>query len=117
MNARLSGKWGEEISAEYLIKKGYKILALGYSCRMGEIDIIAQQNEYIVFVEVKTRKDDSHGSPREFVSSHKIGRIRTTAQLWLQEYETELQPRFDVIEVLAPEGKRSPIINHLEDVF
>lgn len=119
MNTRLSGRWGEALAAEYLRKKKYRIVSMGYSCRMGEIDIIAETEKYIVFVEVKTRKDDSHGSPREFVSSHKISKIRITAELWLQNHETGLQPRFDVIEVLAPEGTKTekPIINHLEDAF
>ena len=113
------GAWGEEKAARYLRKKHYRILQTNYACKFGEIDIIAADKTYLVFAEVKLRKDDSHGAAREFVTPAKQRRILQTAQLWLMEHPTELQPRFDVIEVYAPQGilTRKPIINHLEDAF
>ena len=115
----IAGAWGEAIAAEYLRKKRYRILATGYRCRFGEIDLIVQNREYLVFVEVKLRKSDRFAQAREFVNAAKQERLRTTASIYLDQYPTGLQPRFDVIEVYAPEGvdTKHPIINHLEDAF
>ena len=118
-STKLLGAWGEALAAEYLRKKHYKILANGYHCRFGEIDLIAANRKYLVFVEVKLRKNASFASAREFVDSRKQDRIRTTASLYLSEFPTRLQPRFDVIEIYAPEGTQTtkPEIYHLEDAF
>ena len=113
------GAWGEKTAAQYLKKKRYKILFTGYRSRFGEIDIIAANKEYLVFVEVKLRKSDTFALAREFVDSYKQDRLRTTAEMFLAEHPTQLQPRFDVIEVYAPQGLQtvSPKINHIEDAF
>ncbi|MCL2368284.1 MAG: YraN family protein [Oscillospiraceae bacterium] len=118
MSGRLLGSWGEARASAYLTRKGYKVSA-AYHSRYGEIDIIAHNRDYVVFVEVKTRKDAKFAEAREFVDRHKQGRIRATAEIWLSENETELQPRFDVIEVYAPQGVQTikPEILHLEDAF
>lgn len=115
----LAGAWGEAVAAEYLIKKKYRIVATGYRSRFGEIDLIAENRKYLVFVEVKLRKSGDFAAPREFVDFHKQNRLRTTAEIYLSENPTELQPRFDVIEVYAPEGihTKKPHIIHLEDAF
>ena len=115
----LVGVWGETIAAQYLQKKKFKIVALNYRCRFGEIDIIASNRKYLVFAEVKLRKNDRFAAASEFVDRNKQERIKTTASLYLSENETRLQPRFDVIEVYAPEGTQTlnPVINHLEDAF
>lgn len=118
MDKRSLGRFGEHQAANYLRLRGYRIEAMNYSCRFGEIDIIARKRNYIVFAEVKLRKDSSRGEAREFVTPAKQKRILTTAQLWLTQHETELQPRFDVIEVYAPEGEGGRIkINHIENAF
>ena len=104
MNKRLVGRWGEAKAAEYLRGKGYEIVGLNYYTRFGEIDLIASGDGYIVFVEVKLRKDDKIARPGAFVTGAKIRRLRSTAELWLASNETGLQPRFDVIEITAPEG-------------
>lgn len=115
----LAGAWGESVSADFLKKKRYKILAMNYRCRFGEIDLIVSDKNYLVFVEVKLRKSDSFASAHEFVDHHKQNRIRTTAEFFLSEYQTKLQPRFDVIEIYAPEGvhTQKPVIHHMEDAF
>lgn len=115
----LAGAWGEALAAEYLRKKRYKIIAAGYRSRFGEIDLIAQNRKYLVFVEVKLRKCSDFASAMEYVDRRKQDRIRTTAQLYLSEHPTDLQPRFDVIEIYAPEGvnTRHPEIHHMEDAF
>lgn len=119
MEQKLTGRFGEQTAAEYLKKKRYRIVGLNYSCRFGEIDVIAQNHAYIVFVEVKLRKSDSFAAAREFVTQSKQAKIIKTASLWLSQNETRLQPRFDVIEVYAPEGAASKTvkINHIENAF
>ena len=113
------GPWGEGIAAEYLRKKRYQIVACNYRTRFGEIDLIAKNRRFLVFVEVKLRKSDRFAQAREYVGFQKQSRIRTSAELWLQEHPTLLQPRFDVIEIYAPDGMQtiSPEIVHLEDAF
>lgn len=118
MNTERKGEWGERKAANYLRLKGYRILERNYSCRMGEVDIIASKGEFVVFVEVKLRKNADFAQAREFVTRSKQSRIITTAQIWLSQNETELQPRFDVIEIYAPEGiARRVHIEHIEDAF
>ena len=115
----LSGAWGETVAGEYLRKKKYKLLAAGYRCRFGEIDLIACDRKYLVFVEVKTRKDGDFALAREFVDARKQARLRSTAEMYLSQNPTSLQPRFDVIEIYAPQGiqTKDPQINHLEGAF
>lgn len=117
--SRLLGRWGEALAADYLRRQGYAILASGWRCRFGEIDLIAQDKAYLCFVEVKLRRSAAFGTAGEFVDARKQQRLRTTAQLYLQQHPTVLQPRFDVIEVLAPQGLKTehPKIRHLADAF
>ena len=92
------------------------IIACNYHTRFGEIDLIARDRKTVVFVEVKTRRDDSYAQAREFVTGAKQRRITATAELWLMQNPTEKQPRFDVIEVYQDEGiVRS--IHHIENAF
>ena len=115
----LVGAWGESLAAAYLQQRRYKLLATGYRSRFGEIDLIVTDRKYIVFVEVKLRKNDKFASAMEFVDLRKQNRIRTTAEIYLEQYPTDLQPRFDVIEIYAPQGidTQKPEIHHLEDAF
>ncbi len=116
---RLLGRWGEAVAAEVYRKKGWRIAAAGWTCRFGEIDLIAENDKYIAFTEVKLRQDDRFAAAREFVDSHKRERLRTSAQMYLAEHPTDLQPRFDVVEIYAPDGMqtRKPRINVLENAF
>lgn len=113
------GRWGETLAAAYLREKGFVILTANYRSRYGEIDLIAQNDDYIVFVEVKLRAGNGFGGAREAVSGWKQARIRSTALFWLSEHENGLQPRFDVIEIYAPNGinTRTPRLIHLENAF
>ncbi len=117
--SKLSGAWGEAVAAEYLRKKRYKLVAAGYHCRFGEIDLIVQNKQYLVFVEVKLRKNSNFASAREYVNRTKRDKIRITASMYLSQNPTKLQPRFDVIEIYAPQGAQTqtPEITHLEDAF
>ena len=113
------GAWGESLAAAYLQKKKYKIVASGYRCRFGEIDLIAADKKHLVFVEVKLRKTNSFADAKAFVDHHKQNRLRTTAELYLSQNPTELLIRFDVIEIYAPQGTKTlkPEIHHWEDAF
>lgn len=115
----IAGAWGERIAAEYLTKKRYKLVAANYRCRFGELDLIVSNRTHLVFVEVKLRKNASFAAAREYVDLRKQEKLRTTAALYLSQNPTKLQPRFDVIEVYAPEGIQTihPEIIHLEDAF
>ena len=115
----LSGAWGEALAAEYLRKKKYTLIAAGYRSRFGEIDLIVANKKYLVFVEVKLRKNANYAAAREYVDRHKQDRLRTTASMYLAEHPTKLQPRFDVVEIYCPQGTATekPEINHMEDAF
>jgi putative endonuclease len=94
-------------------------VAANYRCRFGELDLIVRNRTHLVFVEVKLRKNASFAAAREYVDLRKQEKLRTTASLYLSQNPTHLQPRFDVIEVYAPEGIQTaqPEIIHLEDAF
>ncbi len=118
-DTKLLGRWGEAQTADYLRRKGYRLLAAGWHCRFGEIDLIAENGQYICFTEVKLRKSADFAPARAFVDARKQGKLRTSAELYLSEHPTDLQPRFDVAEVYAPEGTatKQPKINYIEDAF
>ena len=113
------GAWGEAVAARYLQKKRYKLLATGYRSRFGEIDLIVADKTYLVFVEVKLRKSARFARPMEYVDRFKQEKLRKTAEIYLSENPTNLQPRFDVVEIYAPNGTmtQNPWICHLEDAF
>ncbi len=115
----LLGVWGEELAADYLKKKHYKLISMGYRCRFGEIDLIASDRKHLVFVEVKLRRSSSFAQAYEFVDIYKQARLRTTAELYLAQNPTHLEPRFDVIEIYAPQGIQTPHpqIYHMEAAF
>lgn len=117
--SKLSGAWGEALAAEYLRKKHYKIVAAGFHSRFGEIDLIVADRKYLVFVEVKLRKTADFAKAMEYVDRRKQDKIRITAEVYLSRNPTNLQPRFDVIEIYAPEwtATSNPEIRHMEDAF
>ena len=116
---KLLGRWGEAAAADFLRKKGYRIIDSGFRTRLGEIDLIAEDRRFIAFVEVKTRADDSFAPAMEAVNAAKRRRLIATAEYYLATHETSKQPRLDVIEVYAPQGirTRDPVINHIENAF
>ena len=117
MSSRQRGAWGEKLAEEYLSEQGYYIVATGFRSRFGEIDLIVRNREYIVFVEVKLRKNAVFAQAREFVGKEKQRKLRKTADLWLVSHRTRLQPRFDVIEIYAADELSRPEIIHIENAF
>jgi len=119
MENRELGAWGEKQAEKFLRRAGYRILDRNFSCRGGELDIIAEKGSFVVFVEVKLRKNAFFAEAREFVTAAKQRRIITAAMLWLGMKDCQLQPRFDVVEIYAPDGEKSRKldIRHIEDAF
>ena len=99
------GKFGEDIAERYLKQNGYRIIGRNFSCRQGELDIIAEKNEYVVFIEVKTRSNFLYGTPAQAVDKTKKEHMKRVAKYYLhiQGWERRFI-RFDVIEVYVEKG-------------
>ena len=106
------GVQGEIVAAEYLKNKKYKILEKNFTTKIGEVDIIAQLKDIIVFVEVKQRGTKRYGLPREAVTPYKQNKIRLVAsQYLLSKNMIDAKVRFDVVEILGDS------ITHIENAF
>ena len=109
------GKTGEEIGTKYLIKNGYKIIIRNFRCRQGEIDIIAQDKNEIVFIEVKTRKNTNYGYPIDAVDKRKQKHILNASKYYIYINKLEKKNiRFDVIEIYK---KDKFYINHIKNIY
>ena len=117
--SRAEGTWGEAEVANYLRRRGYTLLAHGFHCRFGEIDLIARKDGVLCFVEVKTRTNLSCGLPREYVTPAKQRRLKKTALYYLCEKQLDCPARFDVAEVYAdsPYSRENVRIEYLENAF
>ena len=111
MNRREVGALGERIAADYLQKAGYRVRERNFRLREGEIDIIAEKDDFLVFVEVRTRTSSSFGTAEESVTPHKIERLIALAQSYIQSHQDLPSSwRIDVVVVeLTPGGKVSRI--------
>ncbi len=113
---RNKGNKGEKAVVKFLKKNKFRIITLNYTEKTGEIDIIAEDKNYIIFVEVKTRQEGQMLEPRFSVDYKKRMRILRTSNIFLQKHRTDKQPRFDIAEVIVnSKGKMS--INYLENAF
>ena len=115
----LLGRYGEALAAEYLRNEGGRSLGMNCRTRFGGIDVIAADRRYVVFAEVKLRKNAAFAEAREFVTFAKRQKLAAAAEEWLQKNPQKLQPRFDVIEIYAPDGvhTKDPDIRHWENAF
>lgn len=112
------GTFGEDYAAQMLEQKGFRILARNFRIREGEIDLIAENECFLVFAEVKLRRNMRYGAAREFVTSAKQRKLIAAAGQWLALHQTSLQPRFDVIEIYLEHGGHMPYrVCHLENAF
>lgn len=110
------GKEGENYAAEYLKNKGYKILQRNFSCKQGEIDIIAKEKEEYVFIEVKTRQNFHYGSPAESVTGGKQKHIWKATKYYIYLHKLENKYiRFDVIEIYKNKGRF--YLNHIKQAM
>lgn len=112
MSTREIGNYGETIATEHLLEKRYEIIERNYRLKTGEIDIIATKDDFLVFVEVKLRKDGSFARPGTAVNREKMNKIVKTALHYMKKHEAfDKMVRFDVIEIT------DGIINHIEGAF
>lgn len=115
---KLLGDKGERAAVRYLKRKGYRILAKQYRDHIGEIDIVAMDDERIVFVEVKTRQSTANGQPHEAVDIHKQRKLTRLGLAWLKKHKRlELSARFDVISIIWPDDSAKPQIEHFVNAF
>ncbi|MCS6830308.1 MAG: YraN family protein [Armatimonadota bacterium] len=105
MDNHETARAGEQIAARYLTRKGCTILQQNWRCPYGEVDIVAQDGDTILFVEVKARHNVEHTLPREAVDERKQARLRQCAELYLNLFYPEAPCRFDVVEVWWQSGR------------
>ncbi|MDO5717261.1 MAG: YraN family protein [Tissierellia bacterium] len=111
-----TGDIGEDLALEFLEQKGLYVLERNYRNYVGEIDIVAMDEEYLVFIEVKTRLSDRFGMPNEAVDDRKKRKIYDTSAIYIAEKNcTDLDVRYDIVEVLRENGKFS--IHHIVNAF
>ena len=110
------GRLGETAVCSWLRQNGYTVLQRNFCIRGGEIDIIAQNTEYLAFVEVKTRRPGSLGTGYDAVTAQKKARLIQTAAAWCAENPTDLQPRFDIACVIM-QGRRVLSVDYLDNAF
>ena len=110
------GKIGEEIAVDFLIKKGYIILEKNWRHRRSEIDIIAEIDSVLIFVEVKSRSDDYYGRPESFVTAKKEKLMIDAASAYMEKSGHEWEIRFDIISILFHNHVYQSI-DHFEDAF
>lgn len=109
------GKIGEQKASEYLVAKGYCIRERNWKHGKLEIDIIAVYRGFVVFVEVKTRSSDLFAQPKDAVNMRKMKNIVRAANAYILRNNIELEPRFDIIEIIGINGNMK--IEHTEDAF
>jgi uncharacterized protein (TIGR00252 family) len=110
-----TGIWGEELAVAFLREKGYTILERDWHTQHRDIDIIAQQDDCIVFVEVKTRRNSDYAEPEESVNYRKLKNLRQAINHYIQYRKINTPWRFDVITVVGTMRSTTPKINHIED--
>ncbi|MDE6373554.1 MAG: YraN family protein [Clostridia bacterium] len=108
---RRLGFWGERRAAQYLKRAGYSIVERNFRCPFGEVDLIAEREDVLAFVEVKTRTTDAFGAPNEAVDGRRKQRYINCARYYFADREIDRTVRFDIIEV-TKEG-----VNHIENAF
>ncbi|MCR4723798.1 MAG: YraN family protein [Clostridia bacterium] len=112
------GKDGEDLACRYLEKKGYRILERNFRCRMGEIDVIACDGEYICFIEIKARTRTDYGMPRDAVDRRKQQKLLRCTQLYLKLHPglaRQYSPRMDIVEILYRED--GSFVRHTPNAF
>lgn len=112
----LTGQAGEQMAADYLLQKGYTLVERNYRYKKAEVDLIAQQDNVLVFVEVKTRKSNQYGFPEEAVHSNKIALFLLAADEYIHQHNWQHDIRFDIIAIIIGLDNK-PQIHHIPDAF
>jgi putative endonuclease len=109
-----TGNKGEELAANFLIAKGYEIVAKNYRYKHAEIDLIARKDKWLIFVEVKTRHSVAFGEPESFVTNKKAAKVIEGAEQFIIDQQWEGPIRFDIVSIKLGEKLE---IEHFEDAF
>lgn len=109
------GSFGEELAVDFLLQKGYKILARNWRFQKAEVDVIAQKKDILAAVEVKTRSTNDFGDPQDFVNSKKINLLVKAVDEYVQQKDLDVEVRFDIIAITTNNKKLE--IEHLKDAF
>lgn len=118
MRRKLLGRRGEEAAAQYLTKKGYRILHKNYRCPLGEVDLIARDGDVLVFVEVRSRSGDQYGLGQESIGTKKKNKLRQLAWQYLKRFERgDCACRFDVVAILFESESVIKDLEHIENAF
>ncbi len=111
-----TGKLGEDIAENYLKKKGYKIIARNYRNKYGEIDLVVQDKSSLVFVEVRTRRNERFGSPEESINSKKKRKMFKNTKAYIAFHNFKEKYRMDVICVVLSRDRKIKRINHYQNI-
>jgi len=111
------GAFGEDIAAVHLQQHGFRIIARNFRTRLGEIDLIAENERYLLFVEVKLRAQNARVSGLEAITPAKQAKLRAAAEAYLQTHPTQLWPRFDVIAIELAQNQQVASIRWVENAF
>ena len=109
------GKWGEDLAADYLQRKGYTIIERDWKSGRRDLDIVAQDGNVIVFVEVKTRRNSLYGQPEEAVDYRKLQSLQQAINHYVKFRHISQEVRFDIISIVGTIGTE-PDIQHIQDV-
>ena len=109
------GKWGEDLAADYLQRKGYTIIERDWKSGRRDLDIVAKNGNVIVFVEVKTRRNSLYGQPEEAVDYRKLQSLQQAINHYIKFRHIRQEVRFDIISVVGTIGAE-PDIQHIQDV-
>jgi putative endonuclease len=114
---RRFGNRGEDLAAVFLMSRGFKILARNWSCRLGEIDVIAEKNGVVHFVEVKTRRTRAYGNPEESITPRKLLHLRRTVEVYLAQSRATIRDyQLDALAILTLPGE-APEFHYIENMF
>lgn len=114
---RKIGEKGEGIAADFLLEKGYQIVERNYTSRYGEIDLVAWDSDCVVFVEVKTRTNQSFGAPETSVTPVKLERIEKAALMWMQAHpESPDDWRIEVVAIMMNDRHQVQDIRHFKEI-
>jgi len=118
MKKKELGQKGEELALRFLKKNGYRLIERNYTCKMGEVDIVAREKDILAFIEVKTRKTTTFGPPQMAVDQRKQEQLSRVALHYLKEKRLErIKARFDVVAILlSPKGPEIELIRNAFDL-
>lgn len=112
MKNKYIGKIGEEEAVNYLLVNDFRVVYRNYRYKRNEVDIIAQKGDFIIFIEVKKRKNASFGRPEEFVSEGQQKRIIEAAEHFIKEHQINKDVRFDIIAL-----QRGKLLHHIKNAW